>query len=213
MERTEQRMLMGNEAIGRGLVESGCTCAASYPGTPASEILAAVVQFSRETETRMHTEWSINEKAAFEVALAHSYTGKRAAVAMKQVGLNVAADPFTRAAYLGVIGGFIVIAADDPGPHSSQTEQDSRFFAQFAKVPVFDPASPQEAKEMIGKAYALSEMYEIPVMLRPTTRVCHERQNVSCGPPVHLGRRSDFQKNPPRWAATPQFVLTLHRHE
>ena len=132
MNRQEQRMLMGNEAIGRGVVESGCSLAASYPGTPASEVLASVVAFSKEVELTIHIEWSINEKAAFEVALAHSYTGKRAAIAMKQVGLNVAADPFTRSAYLGVKGGFILIAADDPGPHSSQTEQDSRLFAHFA---------------------------------------------------------------------------------
>jgi indolepyruvate ferredoxin oxidoreductase, alpha subunit len=211
MDKPEQRMLMGNEAIGRGIVENGCTLAASYPGTPASEILASVIQFVKETEAPVHTEWAINEKVAFEVAYAHSLTGKRAAVAMKQVGLNVAADPFTRAAYLGVKGGFMVIAADDPGPHSSQTEQDSRFFAQFAKVPVFDPSSAREAKEMVGQAFALSERYEVPVMLRPTTRVCHSRQNVPCARPTFLERQAHFQKEPTRWAATPVFVLELHR--
>jgi indolepyruvate ferredoxin oxidoreductase alpha subunit len=211
MERSEQRMLMGNEAIGRGLVENGCSCAASYPGTPASEILASVVLFAKETKAAIHTEWSINEKAAFEVALAYSYTGKRAAVAMKQVGLNVAADPFTRAAYLGVKGGFVVVSADDPGPHSSQTEQDSRFFAQFAKVPVFDPASPREAKEMVARAFELSEAFEIPVVIRPTTRICHARQNVLCQPAVQLERKAYFRKEPERWAATPVFVLELHR--
>jgi indolepyruvate ferredoxin oxidoreductase, alpha subunit len=211
MNRQEQRMLMGNEAIGRGLFESGCSLAASYPGTPASEILASMVTFSKEEELPIHIEWSINEKAAFEVALAHSYTGKRAAVAMKQVGLNVAADPFTRSAYLGVKGGFIVIAADDPGPHSSQTEQDSRLFAHFAKVPVFDPSSPREAKDMIEKAFDLSERYEIPVMVRPTTRVCHARQDVVCKIPKPLQRAAHFEKNPSRWAATPQFIYDLHR--
>jgi len=134
---------MGNEAIGRGLVECGCTLAASYPGTPASEILAAVVDFARETGVALHAEWSVNEKVAYEVALANSMCGRRSAVAMKQVGLNVASDPFLRSAYLGVKGGLLVIAADDPGPHSSQTEQDSRFFAMFAKVPVLDPSSPR----------------------------------------------------------------------
>ena len=168
-----QRLLMGNEAMGLGIVEGGCTLAASYPGTPASEILAAVVAFAKETGAPVHAEWSVNEKVAFEVALANSMTGRRAAVSMKQVGLNVASDPFLRAAYLGVKGGFIVISADDPGPHSSQTEQDSRFFAMFAKVPVLDPSSPREAKEMIRQAYEISEKYELPVMLRPTTRVCN----------------------------------------
>jgi indolepyruvate ferredoxin oxidoreductase, alpha subunit len=211
MNREEQRMLMGNEALGRGLFESGCSLVASYPGTPASEILSSVVTFSRETDLPIHIEWSINEKVAFDVALAHSYTGKRAAVAMKQVGLNVASDPFMRSAYLGIKGGFVVIAADDPGPHSSQTEQDSRLFAHFAKVPVFDPSCPREVKEMIGKAFDLSERYEIPVMVRPTTRVCHARQNVTCKKPKPLERRARFEKNPSRWAATPQFIYDLHK--
>jgi indolepyruvate ferredoxin oxidoreductase alpha subunit len=211
MKRQEQRMLMGNEALGRGLFESGCSLVASYPGTPASEILSSVVTFSRETDLPIHIEWSINEKVAYDVALAHSYTGKRAAVAMKQVGLNVASDPFMRSAYLGIKGGFVVIAADDPGPHSSQTEQDSRLFAHFARVPVFDPSCPREAKEMVGKAFALSERYEIPVMVRPTTRVCHARQNVASKKPKPLERRAHFEKNPSRWAATPQFIYDLHK--
>ncbi|MBW2545077.1 MAG: indolepyruvate ferredoxin oxidoreductase subunit alpha [Deltaproteobacteria bacterium] len=207
----EQKILMGNEAIGRGLVESGCSLASSYPGTPASEILESVVTFAGETETPMHIEWSINEKVAYEVALGHSYTGKRSAVAMKQVGLNVASDPFMRSAYLGVTGGLVVVVADDPGPHSSQTEQDSRFFAQFARVPVFDPSNPAEAKDMVGRAFELSEKYEVPVMLRPTTRVCHARQNVSCLPPEVLSRKAHFEKNPGRWVATPKFLTDLHR--
>jgi len=207
---SNHRILMGNEAIGRGLVESGCTLAASYPGTPASEILAAVVAFAKEEGIAIHTEWSVNEKVAFEVALANSMAGRRSAVAMKQVGLNVASDPFMRSAYLGVKGGLLVIAADDPGPHSSQTEQDSRFFAMFAKVPVFDPASPTEAKEMVALAFELSEKYEIPVMLRPTTRVCHARQNVPLKEPVVLQRPAYFERNPPRWCATPQFLKALH---
>ncbi len=211
MNRQEQRMLMGNEALGRGLFENGCSLVASYPGTPASEILSSVVSFAKGTDLPIHIEWSINEKAAYEVALAHSYTGKRAAVAMKQVGLNVASDPFMRSAYLGIKGGFIVISADDPGPHSSQTEQDSRLFAHFAKVPVFDPSCPREAKDMIKKAFALSERYEIPVMVRPTTRVCHARQNVVCKKPKHLERQARFEKNPSRWAATPQFIYDLHK--
>ena len=202
---------MGNEAMGRGLVEAGVSLAASYPGTPASEILAAVAAFAKETGVPLHAEWSVNEKVAYEVALAASMTGLRAAVAMKQVGLNVASYPFLRSAYLGVKGGLLVIAADDPGPHSSQTEQDSRFFAMFAKVPVLDPSSPQEAKDMVRQALELSEKYELPVMLRPTTRVCHARQNVTCGPPERLARTPGFEKNPQRWAATPQYLKELHR--
>ena len=207
----QQRILMGNEAIGRGLVEEGCTLAAAYPGTPASEILSAVVAFAKETGAELHAEWSINEKVACETALANAMAGRRSAVAMKQVGLNVAADPFTRAAYLGVKGGFILIAADDPGPHSSQTEQDSRLFAHFAKAPVFDPSSPREAREMVGEAFGLSEKYEIPVVLRPTTRVCHARQNVVCCEPGRQATEARFEKNPGRWVATPQFLAGLHR--
>src|SRR5512137_394220 len=195
------RILMGNEAIGRGLVEAGVSLAASYPGTPASEILQAVVAFARETGAVLHAEWSVNEKVAYETALANAMAGRRSVVAMKQVGLNVASDPFMRSAYLGVKGGLIVISADDPGPHSSQTEQDSRFFAMFAKVPVLDPVSPREAKEMVRTALELSEEYEIPVMLRPTTRVCHARQNVALATPEKLAQPAHFEKNSGRWCA------------
>ncbi len=206
-----QRILMGNEAIGRGLVEAGVSLAASYPGTPASEILQAVVAFAKETGAALHAEWSVNEKVAYETALANAMAGRRSAVAMKQVGLNVASDPFMRSAYLGVKGGLIVISADDPGPHSSQTEQDSRFFAMFAKLPVLDPASPREAKEMVRIALELSEQYELPVMLRPTTRVCHARQNIPLAAPEKLERPAHFEKNARRWCATPQFLRELHR--
>jgi indolepyruvate ferredoxin oxidoreductase alpha subunit len=206
-----QRILMGNEAIGRGLVEAGVSLAASYPGTPASEILQAVVACAKETGAALHAEWSVNEKVAYETALANSMAGRRSVVAMKQVGLNVASDPFMRSAYLGVKGGLIVISADDPGPHSSQTEQDSRFFAMFAKLPVLDPASPREAKEMVRTALELSEQYELPVMLRPTTRVCHARQNIWLEPPQPLDRPAHFEKNARRWCATPQFLRELHR--
>jgi len=211
LTENQQRILMGNEALGRGIVEAGVTLAASYPGTPASEILAAVVTFAKETGAELYAEWSVNEKVALEVALANSMCGRRSAVSMKQVGLNVASDPFMRAAYLGVKGGLVVIAADDPGPHSSQTEQDSRFFAMFAKVPVLDPSSPREAKDMVAQALELSERYGLPAMVRPTTRVCHARQNVPCGPPLRLDRPARFDKDPRRWCATPVFVLELHR--
>ncbi len=206
-----EQILMGNEAIGRGVIEAGCTLFSSYPGTPASEILKSVVKFSKQSKTSIHTEWSVNEKIAYETALAHSYTGKRAAVAMKQVGLNVASDPFMRSAYLGVKGGFLIIVADDPGPHSSQTEQDTRFFAQFAKIPVFDPSSPAEAKEMVKEAFLLSEKLEIPVVLRPTTRVCHARQNVKLNSIKVLKRKTLFKKEPARWVATPGALTSLHK--
>ncbi len=206
----ERRLLLGNEAIARGLIENGCRMATSYPGTPASEILSAVAAFQTEENLVMHTQWAVNEKIAFEIAYAGCMAGLRTAVSMKQVGLNVASDPFMSAAYMGVKGGFIVISADDPGPHSSQTEQDSRMLAMMAKVPVFDPDSPRQAKEMTGMAYALSEEFETPVMLRPTTRVCHSRQDVIVNPIVRLGTEVTFDKDPSRWAATPKFRFKLH---
>jgi indolepyruvate ferredoxin oxidoreductase alpha subunit len=203
-------LLLGNEAIARGLVESGCRMATSYPGTPASEILAAVADFKLAEKLYMHVQWAVNEKVAFEIAYAGCMAGLRTAVSMKQVGLNVASDPFMSSAYMGVKGGFIVVSADDPGPHSSQTEQDSRMLAMMAKVPVFDPDSPRQAKEMVGTAYALSEEFKTPVMLRPTTRVCHSRQDVVLQPPEAAGTEVKFDRDPARWAATPKFRHQLH---
>ena len=211
MSKRKRRLLLGNEAIARGLIESGCAIATSYPGTPASEILAAVAYFQNEESLSMHTQWAVNEKVAFEIAYAGCQTGLRAAVSMKQVGLNVASDPFMSAAYMGIKGGFVLISADDPGPHSSQTEQDSRLMAMFAKIPVLDPDSPRQAKEMMGMAYELSEAFQTPVMVRPTTRVCHARQDISLGSIPKNKRQAQFQKNPARWAATPKFRLQLHR--
>jgi len=208
---SERKILLGNEAIALGLIESCCTMATSYPGTPASEVMSTLAELKRKEGLGLHLEWSINEKAAFEVALANSMTGRRSVTIMKQVGLNVAADPLMSAAYTGVKGAFIVVSADDPGPHSSQTEQDSRFFAMMAKIPVFDPSSPAEAREFVHEAFALSEKYEIPVMLRPTTRVCHARQDLGSRPIPTPEQPPLFEKNPPRWAATPKFRLLLHR--
>ena len=204
-------LMMGNEAIGRGLLEAGCQVVAAYPGTPSTEILQSVIDRQDQAVNPLHVEWSLNEKIAFEVALAASYTGKRSAAVMKQVGLNVAADPFMRTAYLGVKGGMLTIVADDPGPHSSQNEQDTRLFCLQGRVPVLDPASPAEAKAMVEPAFLLSEKYEMNIVLRPTTRVCHSRQSVPLGEPTNLGRQSAFEENPGRWCATPAFLPGLHR--
>ena len=205
-----KRILLGNEAIARGLLENGCAFAASYPGTPASEILSAFVEMARSENSPAMGEWSINEKVAFETALAISYAGGRSAASMKQVGLNVACDPLMSSAYTGVKGGFIVISADDPGPHSSQTEQDSRMMAMMAKIPVLDPSTPEEAKEMVGLAYQISEEFEIPAMLRPTTRVCHSRQAVHLRQVPSPRLPSGFPRDPQRWAATPRYRYQLH---
>ena len=210
MSEEEKRVLLGNEIIARGIVESGCQFFAAYPGTPSSEILPAVVRFKKENNLDIYVEWSTNEKVAFENALVASYTGKRAAVAMKQVGLNVATDPLMSAAYIGTIGGFVIISCDDPGPFSSQTEQDTRFMAMFAKVPVFDPANPKEAQQMLPIAFDLSEKYQIPVILRPVLRVSHAQQMVTFNPIRKGERKASFSHNPQRWSATPRYRFLLH---
>ena len=209
-KKTTRVLMMGNEAIARGLLENSCAVATSYPGTPASEILSSVAALRNQHSVPMHCQWAVNEKVAFEIAYAAAISGLRAAVSMKQVGLNVASDPLMSAAYMGTTGGFVVISADDPGPHSSQTEQDSRMMAVMAKIPVLDPDSPRQAKEMIGQAYALSETFRIPVMLRPTTRICHSRQDIRSAAISQASAQPDFQKDPTRWAATPKFRFQLH---
>jgi indolepyruvate ferredoxin oxidoreductase alpha subunit len=211
MSNPEQRILLGNEAIARGIVESGCHFMASYPGTPSSEILPAIVQFKQENHLDVYVEWSTNEKVALENALVASYTGKRAAVAMKQVGLNVATDPLMSSAYIGTIGGLVIVTCDDPGPHSSQTEQDTRFMAMFAKIPVFDPSSPRDAQHMMPIAFDLSERFQIPVLFRSVTRVSHARQIIEFKSVRRIERKASFQRNPQRWSATPRFRFLLHK--
>jgi indolepyruvate ferredoxin oxidoreductase alpha subunit len=206
-----KHLALGNEAIAQGLLESGCAIATAYPGTPASEILSSLAHLQRQTGAALHAQWAVNEKIAFEIAYAGCQAGLRTAVSMKQVGLNVAADPLMSAAYMGTKGGFVVISADDPGPHSSQTEQDSRLMAMLAKIPVLDPDSPAQARELVAEAYSLSEAFRIPVMLRPTTRVCHARQDIPTLAFKPREREPAFEKNPARWAATPKFRNQLHR--
>ena len=160
--------VMGNGAIALGALAAGVNLVAGYPGTPSSEIIETIAAHPSEG---VYVEWSVNEKAAMEVAASAAYTGARTMVTMKQVGLNVASDPLMSLAYVGVEGGMVIVSADDPGPISSQTEQDTRRFAEFARIPVFDPSSPEEAYQMIQDAFAYSEKYKTPVLFRPTTRV------------------------------------------
>ena len=206
----KQVLMLGNEAMARGLLEAGCQMATSYPGTPASEIMATILKLKKEHGLSLHAQWAVNEKVAYEIAYAGAMSGLRSAVSMKQVGLNVASDPFMSSAYMGTKAGFVVIAADDPGPHSSQTEQDSRLVAMTAKVPVLDPDSPARAKKLARLAFEVSELFETPVMLRPTTRVCHARQNAPVGGFPKESPQAEFEKNPARWAATPKFRFALH---
>lgn len=171
-------LLLGDESIARAALDAGISGMYAYPGTPSTEIME-YIQLSKEAaERNVHREWSSNEKTAIEAALGMSYAGKRALVAMKHVGLNVAADGFINAAMTGVNGGLVVVSADDPSMHSSQNEQDSRFYAKFASVPCFEPSNQQEAYEMIFDAFETSEKYSLPVLFRITTRLAHSRANV-----------------------------------
>lgn len=165
-----------------GAIHAGLSAAYSYPGTPASEIMEYLIR-SSERGKKFLASWSVNEKVACEEALGVSFAGKRALVSMKHVGLNVAADPFMSSALTGANGGFVVVVADDPGMHSSQNEQDSRFYAQFAQIFCFEPSSHQEAYDMTGQAFDLSERLGIPVMVRMVTRLSHSRSTVLSRPP------------------------------
>jgi len=170
-----KRVCMGNEAIALGAARAGVSVVSGYPGTPSTEIIETLLN---EKIPGIKVQWSTNEKTAMEVAAGAAYAGARSMVTMKQVGLNVAADPLMGLSYVGVDGGMVVVVADDPGPWSSQTEQDTRHFAKYANLPVFDPSSPEEAYEMVSSAFDLSEEFKIPVFLRPTTRVCHASATV-----------------------------------
>ena len=207
---SKKAILLGNEAIARGIVEAGCLVATAYPGTPSSEILPAVAKFADELGSPMAVEWGVNEKVAFEMAAAASFAGARSCAVMKQVGLNVAADPFMSVAHFQLKGGMVLVSADDPGPHSSQTEQDSRYFAMFAKVPCFDPSSASEAKEMVFDAFDLSERFGIVTMLRPTVRVDHCRQDVELGEIRPPKGEVKFEKDPSRWVCLPASVKVNH---
>ena len=203
--------LLGNGAMALGLLEAGCQMLTSYPGTPSSEILPETVRFAKAAGLNTVIEWSVNEKVAFDNAFAAAISGKRAACCMKMVGLNVAADSFFSAAYIGNIGGLVVISCDDPGPHSSQTEQDSRFMARMAKVPVLDPSSPLEARAMIRTAFEISEQFQVPVLVRPAIRICHARQNISYGDLKNNDTPAVFKREPTRWASTPKFRFLQHK--
>lgn len=210
---------MGNEAIALGAIEAGVRVVTGYPGTPSTEALETVVRHA--DRYGIYTEWSSNEKVALETAVGAAYSGAKALVTMKQVGLNVASDPLMSLSYIGVKGALVLLVADDPGPHSSQTEQDTRAFGHFANIPVLDPATPQEAYELTKLAFELSHEFEIPVILRTTTRVSH-----SCGDVELAGTEPEHSEPAPveayvnascegftkdrRWTIFPR--LTAERH-
>jgi indolepyruvate ferredoxin oxidoreductase alpha subunit len=171
-------LLLGDEALAQGALDAGLSGCYAYPGTPSTEIMEYLQASAEAARRGVHRQWSANEKCAMEEAIGMSYAGRRAMVCMKHVGLNVAADGFINAAITGTHGGLLVVAADDPGMHSSQNEQDSRFYGQFALVPCLEPANQQEAYDMARAAMDLSEAHEVPVLLRLTTRLAHSRADI-----------------------------------
>jgi indolepyruvate ferredoxin oxidoreductase alpha subunit len=198
-------LLSGNEAVARGAYEADCKVAASYPGTPATEILENVARYQG-----IYCEWSVNEKVALEVALGASMGGARALYASKHVGLNVAADPLFSAAYIGSRGGLVVVSADEPGLHSSQNEQDNRYYGLFAKLPVLCPADSREARDFTRLAFEISERFDVPVLVRLTTRISHTKGV------VELGRRrrrrpKGYRKNVRKNMILPRFAIVRHR--
>ncbi len=205
--------LSGNEAVAFGLLETKVRFISGYPGTPSSEIIPTAIKLKKQYNLKGYFEWSVNEKTATEEAVAASFANLNSAVVFKQVGLNVAMDPFMNAAITGTVGSLVIISADDPGPHSSQTEQDSRFLAFFAKIPVFDPSTPQEAYEMAKCAVNFSKENELPVMLRTTTRISHSRKDIEINTDGFKNDLDiDFKKNQDRFAATPHFRYLLHKN-
>jgi indolepyruvate ferredoxin oxidoreductase alpha subunit len=175
----DKLLLLGDEAIAQGAIDGGISGVYAYPGTPSTEIMEYVQASKQAAEMGIHRQWSANEKTAMEAAIGMSYAGKRALVCFKHVGLNVAADAFINASITGVNGGLVVLCADDPSMHSSQNEQDSRFYAKFAMIPILEPSNQQEAYDMAYTAFELSERLNVPVMLRITTRLAHSRSGVA----------------------------------
>ena len=204
-----REFLMGNEAMAVGALAAGVDVVAGYPGTPSTEVLETV---ARRNPGHVYVEWSVNEKAGLEVAAGAAYAGARSLVTMKQVGLNVASDPLMSLSYVGVKGGMVVLVADDPGPISSQTEQDTRTFAAYAKLPILDPSGPSEAYAMMGEAFDLSEELGCPVIVRPTTRVDHGYEDVEVADPEEwrMNEPEGFVRDPSRWVIFPALSVRAH---
>ena len=206
-----RKLLMGNEIIAMGALRAGVGLVCGYPGTPSTEVLETVAKLKAKGEIDdIYVEWSVNEKSALEVAAGAAYAGVRCLVTMKQVGLNVASDPLMSLEYVGVKGGLVILVADDPGPISSQTEQDTRKFGEFSKVPVFDPATPEEAYLMMGDAFEFSEKYSTPVFFRPTTRICHATASIELLPDLPKKKPEGFIKDS-KWVIFPRLSFANHK--
>ena len=201
-----KKLMTGNEAIARGAYEAGVKYASAYPGTPSTEILENIALYKDD----ILAEWAPNEKVAVEAAAGASIAGARTVASMKHVGLNVAADPLFTVAYTGVNGGFVVITADEPGQHSSQNEQDNRNYAKSAKIPMLEPSTSQEAKDMFKEAFEISEKFDTPVLYRLTTRLCHSKGIVECEERKEVGIK-EYVKNANKYVTVPAVSKVLRR--
>ena len=197
-----KRLLLGDEALALGAIHAGLSGVYAYPGTPSTEITEYIQTAQTARERGLHSRWCTNEKTAMEAALGMSFAGKRALVCMKHVGMNVCADAFINSAVTGVKGGLVVVAADDPSMHSSQNEQDSRFYGEFAMVPVLEPSTQQECYDMMAYAFTLSEELRLPVLVRLVTRLAHSRAAVEIGPP-RAENPLDPDQERTRWVLLP----------
>ena len=200
---TEKKLLLGDEAIALGAIHAGLSGVYAYPGTPSTEITEFIQGNKIASERGIHSRWATNEKTAMEAALGMSYMGKRALVCMKHVGLNVCADPFVNSGMTGVNGGVIVLVADDPSMHSSQDEQDSRFYGKFAMIPTFEPSSQQEAYDMMAKAFEYSEQQKLPVLMRVTTRMAHSRAVVEVATEAQQEKALNYDAVASNWVLLP----------
>lgn len=203
-----KKLMTGDEAIARGVFEAGAKFAAAYPGTPSTEILQTIAEYDRKD---IIAEWAPNEKVALESAVGASMAGARSFASMKHVGLNVAADPFFTASYLGVNGGLVIVTADEPGQFSSQNEQDNRHYAKSAFYPMFEPSNSQECKDMVKEAYEISEKHDTPVMIRMTTRVCHSKGLVEIEERNEVGIKK-WEKIPEKYVMVPANAKVRKQH-
>ncbi len=202
MNMSEKTLLLGDEALALGALHAGLSGVYAYPGTPSTEITEYIQSNAFARQRNVHCQWSCNEKTAMEAALGASYAGKRALVCMKHVGMNVCADAFVNSAVTGASGGLVVVACDDPSMHSSQNEQDSRFYAEFAMVPCFEPSNQQEAYDMVRMAFDYSELYHTPVLMRLTTRMAHSRAVVKTAD-IREENALKFPEDQKRWVLLP----------
>jgi len=199
-----KKLMLGNEAVARGAYEAGVTVATAYPGTPSTEITENIAKYDD-----IYSEWSPNEKVALEVAIGASIAGARAICSMKHVGLNVAADPLFTVSYTGVNGGLVIMVADDPGMHSSQNEQDSRFYARASNTPMIEPADSQECKDFVKEAFEISERFDAPVIVRLSTRIAHSQSIVEVGEKVEYFLK-EYKKDFNKYVMMPAMARKRH---